>query len=164
MNLIAAADKNWGIGYKGELLCHIKEDMKFFRETTEEKCVIMGKSTFLSLPGQKPLKNRKNIILTTEKNFQVQGAEICRSFEEAAQKAREEFEEKDIFIIGGERVYNENLDYCDTAYITKIEKIFEADKHLKNLESLDNWQVQEEKEVVCESGIKIIFKKFQKRY
>lgn len=164
MNLIAAADKNWGIGYKGELLCHIKEDMKFFRETTEGKCVIMGKSTFLSLPGQKPLKNRKNIILTTDKNFQVQGAEICRSFEEAAKKAREEFAEKDIFIIGGERVYNENLDYCDTAYITKIEKIFEADKHLKNLESLDNWQVQEEKEVVCESGIKIIFKKIQKRY
>ena len=104
MNLIVAVDKNWGIGYKGELLCHRKEEMKFFREKTEGKCVIMGKATFLSLPGKKPLKNRKNIILTTDENFKVEGADVCSSFEKAAKIARAEFDEKEIFIIGGEKV------------------------------------------------------------
>lgn len=164
MNLIAAVDKNWGIGYKGELLCHIKEDMRFFKETTEGGAVIMGKATFLSLPGQKPLKNRKNYVLTTDKNFDSEGIVVCSSFEEAAELARKEFAEDKIFLIGGERVYNENLDCCDTAYITKIEKIFKADKHLINLESFENWEVEQEKEVVCESGEKIIFKKLKKRY
>ena len=66
MNIIVAADKNWGIGFKGNLLTHIKEDMKFFKEMTVGKAVIMGRETFLSLPGQKPLPDRKNFVLTTD--------------------------------------------------------------------------------------------------
>ena len=67
MNIIVAADRNWGIGYKGNLLTHIKEDMRFFKEKTINKAVIMGRETFLSLPGQKALSDRENFVLTTNK-------------------------------------------------------------------------------------------------
>ena len=82
MNIIAAADLNWGIGKNGDLLDNIPEDMKFFREKTAQSAVIMGKNTFLSLPNQKPLPKRMNIVLTTDKTFAPEGniAELERSF------------------------------------------------------------------------------------
>ena len=73
MNIIAAADKLWGIGKDNRLLDHIPEDMKFFRETTKGKAVIMGKNTFLSFPNQKPLPNRLNIVLTRDESFGAAG-------------------------------------------------------------------------------------------
>lgn len=163
MNIIAAADKNWGIGYKGNLLCHIKEDMKFFKEMTVNKAVIMGKNTFLSLPGQKPLKDRKNYILTTDKNFKAGGAEICPSLEKAAELAKSEFKDEDIFIIGGESVYNKAVDICSTAYITKIDAEFCADKHIVNFDKLENWHIAGEKKVETEKGININFVKYEKK-
>ena len=69
MNLIAAADENWGIGKNGGLLAHISGDMKYFRETTKGKIVVMGRKTLESFPGGKPLKNRVNIVLTGNKDF-----------------------------------------------------------------------------------------------
>lgn len=64
MNLIAAVDKNWAIGRNNKLLVSIPDDMKFFRETTTGKVVVMGRKTLESFPGKKPLKNRVNIVLT----------------------------------------------------------------------------------------------------
>ena len=82
MNLIAAADENWGIGKNGGLLAHISGDMKYFRETTKGKIVVMGRKTLESFPGGKPLKNRVNIVLTGNKDFVPEGVVICHSVEE----------------------------------------------------------------------------------
>ena len=74
MNLIAAVDKNWAIGKNNKLLVSIPADMKMFRQTTTGKVVVMGRKTLESFPGGMPLKNRINIVLTKNMDYQVKGA------------------------------------------------------------------------------------------
>lgn len=162
MNIIVAADKNWGIGYKGNLLTHIKEDMKFFKEMTVGKAVIMGRETFLSLPGQKPLPDRENFVLTTNHEFKADGVNICSSMEEAIEKAKETFKDEDIFFIGGERVYRDSEKYADTAYITKIDEEFEADRFIINFDESKNWHIKEENMLKTEKGLYITFATYKK--
>ena len=100
MNLIAAADENWGIGKNGGLLAHISGDMKYFRETTKGKVVVMGRKTLESFPGGKPLKNRVNIVLTQNQDFAPEGVTVCHSIEETL-KTLKQYPKEDVFIIGG---------------------------------------------------------------
>ena len=79
MNLIAAVDKNWAIGYKNQLLVRIPEDQKWFRESTTGKVVIMGRKTLESFPNGRPLKNRTNIVITSDMNYQVNDAIVVHS-------------------------------------------------------------------------------------
>ncbi len=163
MNIIAAADLNWGIGNKGQLLCHIKEDMKYFREKTTGKAVIMGRETFLSLPNGEPLKDRKNFILTTNKDFKVEGAVCCSSLEDAIEEAKREFSEDDIFLIGGERVYNYGEKYCKFAYITRIDHSFEADRHIINFDENENWEKKNEEMIKSEKGYYLTFTTYERK-
>ena len=82
MNLIAAVDQNWGIGLKNQLLVRIPEDMKYFRQMTTGKVVVMGRKTLESFPGGQPLSNRTNIVLTTDQNYQKKNAVVVHSLEE----------------------------------------------------------------------------------
>ena len=157
MNIIAAADKNWGIGKDNPLLDHIPEDMKFFRETTKGKAVIMGKNTFLSFPNQKPLPNRLNIVLTTDPEFSAEGITVCKSLDDAVAFAKETYEDKDIFFIGGESVYRDAAEICDTAYITKIDNEYDADRFLVNFDLLPEWSVKCEEMLKTEKGLYITF-------
>ena len=75
MNLIVAADKNWGIGKDNKLLVSIPSDMKFFRQETMGKVVVMGRKTLESFPNGLPLKNRTNVVLNSDKNYQVKDAD-----------------------------------------------------------------------------------------
>lgn len=160
MNIIAAADKNWGIGKDNELLDHIPEDMKFFRQTTMGKAVIMGKNTFLSFPNQKPLPNRKNIVLTHDKSFDFEGIQVCEGLEAAINLAKKEYSDEDIFIIGGESVYFAAEPLCDVAYITKIDNEYPADKYMVNLDESENWRIATEEMIKTEKGIYITFVKY----
>ncbi|MBQ9737033.1 MAG: dihydrofolate reductase [Clostridia bacterium] len=160
MNMIAAVDKNWGIGKDNELLDHIPEDMKFFRQTTTGKAVIMGKNTLLSFPGQKPLPNRLNIVLTHDKSFSKEGAVICHSVQDAVKEASQNFADEDIFVIGGAAVYAEMEPLCKTAYITKIDKEYQADKFLVSLDKLPEWKIESEERVQTEKGLYITFTKY----
>ena len=119
MNLIAAADENWAIGKDGGLLAHLPGDMKFFRETTKEKVVVMGRKTLESFPGKKPLKNRVNIVLTRNTDYAPEGVTLCGSVEEALELLKQ-YDSEDVFIIGGGTVYRAFLPYCKKAYITHI--------------------------------------------
>ena len=83
MNIIVAADKNWGIGKNNQLLVSIPADMKMFREETSGKVVVMGRKTLESFPNGLPLKNRINIVLTRDRNYEAKGAVIVHSIEEA---------------------------------------------------------------------------------
>ena len=103
MNLIAAVDNNWAIGYQNSLLVRIPEDQKWFRETTTGKAVIMGRKTLESFPNKAPLKNRTNIVITKDINYKVEGAVVVHSVEEAV-KAAEGFASEDIYVIGGESI------------------------------------------------------------
>ena len=100
MNLIVAVDKNWAIGLGNKLLVSIPQDMKFFRETTTGKVVVMGRKTLESFPGGQPLKKRTNIVLSGNKNYQVKDAIVCHSTKAVLEELKN-YDSEDIYVIGG---------------------------------------------------------------
>ena len=140
MKAIAAADKNWGIGYKNRLLVSIPSDMKFFRQTTTGKVVVMGRKTLESFPNGMPLKNRTNIVLTSNRNYQVK-----------------------IYVIGGESIYRMLLPYCDTALVTKIDHAFQADAYFPDLDAMDDWEMTEESEEQTCFDLEFCFTKYERK-
>ncbi|MCI1931655.1 MAG: dihydrofolate reductase [Clostridia bacterium] len=162
MNMIVAVDEKWAIGKDGGLLTPLPEDMKFFRKTTMDSVVIMGRKTLFSFPNHKPLKNRVNIIITRTPEFKSEGAVIVRSIEEAAEEA--EKYNKNIFVIGGGSVYCQMLKFCDTAYVTKIEKVFDgADTFIYNLDKMDEWEIVESSDIKEYNGTKFKFVTYKRR-
>lgn len=145
MNIIVNVDKNWAIGLKNSLLVHIPADMRFFKEMTEHKVVVMGRKTLESFPGGQPLKNRVNIVITKKADYNAKGAVVVHSAEEALDYVRE-YQSEDVFVIGGETIYKQMLPYCDTAYITKTDFAYEADTYFPNLDQMENWKLTEESE------------------
>ena len=162
MNLIAAADKNWGIGYKNKLLVSIPSDMKFFRETTTGKVIVMGRKTLESFPNGMPLKNRTNIVLTSNKDYRVKDAIIVHTLEEL-HKELEKYNSDDIYVIGGESVYRQLLPYCDTAYITKIDHAFQADTFFPDLDEMENWEMTQVSEEQTCFDLEYMFTKYENR-
>lgn len=138
MNAIVAVDKNWGIGKDNNLLFHISEDMKFFKEKTINNVVVMGRKTLESFPNSKPLKNRTNIVLTTDNTYQVENAIIVHSLQELMKELLK-YKSDNVFIIGGGSIYTQLLQYCDTVYVTKVNSSKEADTFFPNLDKIDNW-------------------------
>ena len=140
MNLIVAVDKNWAIGKENKLLVSIPQDMKFFRETTMGKVVVMGRKTLESFPGGQPLKKRTNIVITRDKNYSVKDAIVVHSVEEALEELKN-YSSEDIYVIGGDSIYRQMLPYCDIAHVTKINHAYEADTYFPNLDEKDEWVV-----------------------
>ena len=136
MNLIVAVDKNWAIGNDNKLLVSIPQDMKFFRETTMGKVVVMGRKTLESFPGGQPLKKRTNIVLTRDKNYQVKDAIVVHTVDELLQELKK-YDEEEIYVIGGESIYRQMLPYCKVAHVTKINHAYEADTYFPNLDEKD---------------------------
>lgn len=140
MNLIVAVDKNWAIGLHNKLLVSIPADMKFFRETTMGKVVVMGRKTLESFPGGQPLKKRTNIVLTGDKNYKVKDAIVVNTVEALLEELKQ-YDEEDIYVIGGESVYRQLLPYCKVAHVTKIDHAYEADTYFPNLDEMLEWKV-----------------------
>lgn len=166
MQLIAAVDKNWAIGNKGQMLVAIPADQKLFRQETMGKIIVMGRKTLLTLPGERPLDGRINVILTTDKEFKVKGADICHNVEEVFEcldryKKERGFSDDDIFIIGGQTVYEQFLPYCDTAHITYIDYTYQADTYLVNLEK-EGWIVTEESDEQTYFDLCYEFRKYKR--
>ena len=161
MNLIVAVDENWGIGYQNKLLISIPDDMKFFRETTSGNVVIMGKKTLLSFPNGRPLKNRENIVITHDKNFECDGATIVHSIEEALEAAKK-FDTKNIYVIGGGSIYEQMLPYVDTAYVTYIDFAYQADTRFPNLDENDEWKLVDESEEQTYFDVEYYFRKYER--
>ena len=159
MKLIVAVDQNWGIGYKGELLQRIPEDMKFFKQITMDHVVIMGRGTFESLPGKEPLKNRINIVLST--SLKDDRVRVCRSLDELFQEI-EKYDSDELYVIGGESVYNMLLPYCTEAYVTKIKNSYPADKYIKNIDQDETWGLISESDLQNYQGIEYSFVKYIK--
>ena len=130
MNLIAAVDRNWAIGYKNELLVRIPEDLKWFRETTTGKAVIIGRKTLESFPNKSPLKNRLNVVITSDMNYSVPGAVVVHSIDEAVEAVRD-YADDDVYVIGGETIYRQKLPLCSTAHKTKVYYAYQADPHFQ---------------------------------
>lgn len=140
MNLIVNVDKNWAIGKGNKLLVSIPQDMKFFRETTTGKVVVMGRKTLESFPGGQPLKNRTNIVLTSDKNYKASGAVLVHNMEELMEELKK-YNQEEIYVIGGESIYRSLLPYCSRAYVTKTEHAYDADTWFPNLDADSDWKM-----------------------
>lgn len=162
MNMIVAADKNWAIGNKNSLLVQIPRDQKFFREMTTGKVVVMGRKTLESFPQKQPLKNRTNIVLTKDENYHVNGAIVLHSVDELLECLKE-YKDEDIFVIGGESIYNQLLPYCNTAHVTKIDYAYEADTYFPNLDEMEEWQITADSEEQTYFDLEYVFLKYEKR-
>ena len=145
MNIIVAVDKNWGIGNRGELLVSIPKDQKMFRQETTGKVVVFGRKTLDTFPQKQPLPYRTNIILTHDKSFRVKGAIVVHSIEELLEELKK-YPSRDVYIIGGESIYQQMLPYCDTAYITQIDHEYQADAFFPNLDKDPEWELTAEGE------------------
>ncbi len=162
MKLIAAVDKNWGIGNKGSLLVRIPEDMRFFKSKTVGNVVVVGRKTIDTFPGKKPLNDRVNIILTRDENYKCDGAVVVNSIEELLEKLKE-YNSDDIYIIGGESIYNQMIDYCDTAYITYIDYSYESDAFFPNLEEKSDWKMIDESDEYTYFDVEYYHRTYTKR-
>ena len=133
--IIVAVDENFGIGFRGRLPWKLQKEMKYFAATTtkttdpkKQNMVIMGRTTWESLgPKYQPLKNRKNVVLTSQKDFKAKGATVAHSLGEALLLANSKIET--IFILGGAKVFAEavNLSQLRGIYLTKILHSYDCD-------------------------------------
>lgn len=148
MQLIAVVDENWAIGRDGDQLIYIPQDLKRFQALTRGHTVLFGRKTMETFPGGKPLKNRRNLILSTRPGFRVEDGEVFPSLEAALSAAS-----ADTFVIGGESVYRQCLPYCHTAHITKVHRAFPADTHFPDLDQDPHWVAVEEEGPFFHEGV-----------
>ncbi len=160
MNIIAAVDKNWGIGYNNRLLVRIPEDMKLFRALTMGKVTVMGRKTLESINGG-ALEGRTNIVLAHDKNYKAHGFIVAHSMDELHGMLAG-YATKDIFVIGGGSVYRQLLAECDTAFITKIDFAYDADTYFPDLDKLAEWRVAAESEEQTYFDIIYYFMKYER--
>ena len=148
MNMIVAVDENWGIGKGGDQLIYIPEDLKRFKALTMGHALVLGRKTMATFPGGKPLKGRRNLVLSRNPAFHPEGAEVFSSLEELLDAAPE-----DAFVVGGASVYQALLDRCDTAYVTKIQAAFPADCWFPDLDRRPEWRAEGESEPMEHEGV-----------
>ena len=121
LSLIVAISENNAIGKAGDLLCHLPNDLKHFKELTTGATVVMGKKTFFSLP-RRPLPNRRNIVLTRDTAFAYENTEVAHSIHELQSMLQTN---ERVFIIGGGEVYKQFMPLADDLHITHIHHIWE---------------------------------------
>ena len=139
MNAIVNVTPDWGIGFENRLRVSVPEDLRRFRALTEGKTVVLGRKTLETFPGGKPLKNRRNLVLSTDPAYRVEGAEVFHGLPELLAELRD-LPRESICVIGGESVYRALLPYCDGALVTLTHCSFRADRFFPNLESLPGWE------------------------
>ena len=140
MNLIAAVDRNWAIGNKGQLLVRIPGDHRMFRQETLGKVIVYGRKTLETFPMSQPLDRRVNIVMSTNPNYKVNNATVVHSIEELLEVVSA-YPSEDVYVIGGDSVYRLLLPYCDTAHITKVDYAYEADAYFPNLDNDPEWEI-----------------------
>ena len=161
MNIIVAVDKNWAIGKDNKLLVSIPADMKMFRQETTGKVVVMGRKTLESFPNGLPLKNRTNIVLTGNKDYNVKDAIIVHTVEELLEEIKK-YQSEEVYCIGGDSVYKQLLPYCDTAHVTKIDFAYEADSYFPNLDEMPGWKVTAESDEQTYFDLEYSFMKYER--
>ena len=154
---ILNCDKEYGIGKRNGLLFNLKEDMRYFRNTTLNHVVAMGENTLLSFPGQKPLKNRTNIVLSADPNHNYEGVINVHTFEDFLKEINRFSQNEDVYIIGGASMYRQTLEYVDFVYLTKVDAIGGAEVFFVNIDENENFEIVSESEPVQDGEYQIKF-------
>jgi len=168
MKLIVAVDNEWGIGFKGDLLARVRGDLRNFASLTKGKVVIYGSKTLETFPEHKILKNRVNIVLSRRNNLEAEGALVAGSVDEALALAGK-YDTDDVFVIGGQSVYTQFLEYCDCCFVTKFISSFEKDTFFPDLDISEEWQLAyrssvhiSDPETDSVEGMKYFFTKYRR--
>ncbi len=141
ISLIVAASENNVIGRDGGIPWHLSDDFKFFREKTKGHPIIMGRKNYESIG--RVLPDRRNIIISRQTDFQVEGCETVSSLDEAINLASKD-EKEEIFVIGGGQIYEMAMSLADRIYLTRVHTELEGDVFFPEV-SKDEWE-----EVSCE--------------
>ena len=145
MKILVAVDENWGIGKNNDLLIRIPADQKMFRQMTTGNVIVIGRKTLDSFPNGMPLKDRVNIVLTKSDRESKNGEVIVNSVEELLEELKN-YTDKEIYVAGGGSIYKQLLPYCKTAYVTKIDRKYDADVCFPNLDEDAEWELAETSE------------------
>lgn len=143
LSAIVAVCDDWGIGLDGGMVVENREDMRHFVACTTGHPVIMGRRTLESFPGGRPLKNRRNVVLTRDTSFSPAGVEVAHSVDEALAAVADEDE---AWVIGGGQVYELLLPRCDRAVVTKNHCVRPSDTYFPDLDANPSWKVAEARE------------------
>jgi len=151
ITIIVAASENSVIGYKNALPWHISEDLKNFKKITINHSVIMGRKTFESIG--KPLKDRRNIVVSRDKTLKIEGVEVVNSLDDAVCRTKDENE---IFIIGGEQIYKIALPIATNMNITRVYSTIEGDAFFPTFEN-SQWKILSQNDLESNEGLKFSF-------
>ncbi len=155
MFAIVAVDDRWGIGREGELLFRVSDDLKRFRALTEGHTVLMGRKTLESLPHRRGLANRRNIVLTSNRDYTAENVETVHSPAEAVMLAPE-----DCWLIGGASVYEQLLPVCQRVYVTRIAGDGDGDVFFPDLEHDPHWHLDKKGEEQEENGLRFWYEEY----
>ena len=151
MQAIVCVGENWGIGRDGQLLFHLSADLKRFRELTLGKTVLLGSRTLATLPGGKPLPERRCVVLTRSPE-PIPGVETVHTVKDALAAVG-----GDAIVIGGASVYALLLPHCERVKVTKVCASPKADSFFPNLDAHPDWRVESESGLMEENGLKFRF-------
>ena len=158
MRAIVAVDNKWGIGKNNDLLFSIPEDMKFFRETTKGKVVVMGSNTLRSFPNGNPLKNRVNIVLSSK--IKRDDCFVVDTVEHLLDEIKK-YPEDDVYLIGGAMLYKTLLPYCKEVFVTKVNADGKATVFFPNLDGLKEWTLTKTSDIIESNGFTFQFTTYQ---
>ena len=156
ISIIVAMSENSVIGLNNQLPWHISEDLKNFKKTTLNHCVIMGRKTYESIG--KPLKDRRNIVISRSKSLLIDGVEVVNSLDRAISIVDDSSE---IFIIGGEQIYTISLPMATHLYVTKVNGDYNGDAFFPDYIQ-DEWNEISREDLISESNLKFSFLKYEK--
>ena len=156
ISIVVAASENLVIGYKNALPWHISEDLKHFKQITINHSVVMGRKTFESIG--KPLKERRNIVVSRDRTLKIEGAEVVNSLDEAIHRTKNENE---IFIIGGEQIYKMAIPIATHMHITKVYNNIKGDAYFPAFDE-NEWKILTQKDLETNEGLKFSFIEYQK--
>lgn len=160
MNAIVSVTRDWGIGLGGRLLVHNRADMRRFVALTRPGTVLMGRTTFEGFP-KGPLPGRRNVVVSSTPGFAPEGVEVARSPDEALALVATDDPEH-VWLIGGGRLYDELLDSCARAYVTRNDVAVPADTWFPDLDRRAGWELErEEPGGVTEGGVPFSFRTYR---
>lgn len=140
MNLYVTADANWAIGNNNNLLIQIPRSQKMFLEETKGKVLIVGRKALETFPQGLPLAGRTNIILSKNKELKIKGATVVNSIDALLEEVKQ-YSSEDIYVVGGESIYNQLLPYCNVAHVVKLDHAYNANKYFHNLDRDSQWKL-----------------------
>ena len=156
ISIIVAMSENYVIGLKNKLPWHISADLKNFKNITLGNPIIMGRKTYDSIG--KPLKDRDNIVISRDNSLKIDGVEVVDSLEKAIFMAAEAPE---IFIIGGQQIYQIALPIATHMYVTNVEGNFEGDAYFPDYNQQE-WREVDREDLITEDNLKFSFLKYER--